>query len=199
MTPPLHRRGFLAAGLTGLAAPLAAQDRPPATPPALPLDETPFKPDTLFLTWQRDPTTTMTIQWIGKAADDPVIRYADRGKGEWQLGPTAKATPFPVYQTRWFSIPTGPTGLSVYRAELTGLTPGTEYEFRIGTMSPVYRFRTMPAKATKAFTFISGGDAGVNIHALNNNRIAAKQDPMFVLIGGDLGYDNGTSGETAIQ
>ena len=206
MTTALNRRGFLGTGLTGLAASLAAgpavlgQDRtaPAQIPPALD-DEPTFKPDTLFLTWQRDPTTTITIQWIGKTADEPIIRYADRGKDEWKLGPTATATRFPVYQRRWFTFPTGPTDAFVYRAELTGLTPGTEYEFRIGTRSPVYRFRTMPAKATKAFTFVSGGDCGVNIHALNNNRIAARQDPMFALVGGDLGYDNGVSGDTAVQ
>ena len=113
-------------------------------------------------------------------------------------GPGAVGKPFPVVQS-WMGFPTGPTDFSVFRAELTGLTPGTEYEFRIGTMSPAYRFRTMPAKATKAFTFVSGGDCGVNLHAINNNKAAAKQDPMFALIGGDLGYDNGKSGDTAIQ
>ena len=40
------------------------------------------------------------------------------------------------------------TDLKVFRAELTGLTPGTDYQFRIGKQSPTYRFRTMPAKAT---------------------------------------------------
>ena len=35
----------------------------------------------------------------------------------------------------------------VFRAEFTGLTPGTEYQFRISTQPTVYRFRTMPAKA----------------------------------------------------
>ena len=49
----------------------------------------------------------------------------------------------------------------------------------------------MPAKATDAFQFVSGGDCDVNPHAVANNILAAKQDPMFALIGGDLGYDNG--------
>jgi hypothetical protein len=199
MTTDLSRRGFFG----GLAAALAAgptllgQERPAPAP--LPSDERVFNPDTLFLTWQRDPTTTMTIQWIGKAkdADGPVVRYADRGKGEWVTGPTAARAPFPVVES-FFGNPTGPTDFSVFRAELAGLTPGTEYEFRIGTTSPVYRFRTMPARATRAFTFVSGGDCGVNAHAVANNRVAAAQDPMFALIAGDLGYDNGVSGDTAV-
>ena len=41
------------------------------------------------------------------------------------------------------------TDLKVFRTELTGLTPGTDYQFRIGKQSTVYRFRTMPAKATE--------------------------------------------------
>jgi hypothetical protein len=56
----------------------------------------------------------------------------------------------------------------------------------------------MPAKATDTFTFVSGGDCGVNAHAVANNILAAKQEPYFALIGGDLGYDNGTSARTAL-
>src|SRR5205807_4956799 len=85
------------------------------------------------------------------------------------------------------------TDFKVFRAELTSLLPGTEYEFRIGKQSPVYRFRTMPAKATNTIHFISGGDCGVNPHAVANNVQAARQDPMFAVVGGDLGYDNGRS------
>jgi hypothetical protein len=56
----------------------------------------------------------------------------------------------------------------------------------------------MPAKATDTFTFVSGGDCGVNAHAVANNILAAKQEPHFALIAGDLGYDNGTSARTAL-
>lgn len=226
MLANLNRRGFIA-GLAGMAplsgAVLLGQDKP-----LIPLDDDPvFKPDTLFLTWQRDPTTTITIQWIGRAkdVDEPVIRYRERSKSDWIIGPIAKAKPFPVVElpakpegkeregaeaskdapkdapkvAPGKGVPTGPTDFSVFRAELTKLTPGTEYEFLIGTRSKSYRFRTMPSKATKAFHFISGGDVGINSHALANNRIAALQDPMFALIGGDLGYDNGVNGNTAVQ
>lgn len=194
-----------------------------------PAEDKPFQSDTIFLTWQRDPTTTMTIQWIGRTrdVDEPVIRFRDRAQSEWLYGPVAKIRPFPVVElpppkeaskptsgtaassgdkeslkkdeSKIAPLTTGPTDLSIFRAELTGLAPGTEYEFIIGTNSKTYRFRTMPAKATKAFHFISGGDVGTGIHALANNRIAAIQDPMFALIGGDLGYDNGVSGTTALQ
>src|SRR6185436_7491187 len=88
------------------------------------------------------------------------------------------------------------TDLKVHRCELTGLLPGTEYKFKVGEHSPVLRFRTMPAKGTDVISFVSGGDAGVNAHAVATNKIAAAQEPRFALLGGDLAYDNGRSPET---
>lgn len=150
-----------------------------------PGDDAPFRPDTLFLTWQRDPTTTMTVQWIGAAGEttDTNIYYATLLQLHWK-SQAATARPYPR------------TSLKVFRAELTGLTPDTNYHFRIGKQSPIYHFRTMPAKATDTIHFISGGDCGVNAHAIANNIQAARQDPMFALIGGDLAYENGTSAAT---
>ena len=69
------------------------------------------------------------------------------------------------------------TDLHVFRAELTGLTPGTEYHFRIGGNPTTHQFRTMPAKATDTFQFVSGGDCGVNAHAVANNILAAAAGP----------------------
>jgi hypothetical protein len=88
--------------------------------------------------------------------------------------------------------------LKVFRAELTGLTPDTTYQFHVGK-NPTYRFRTMPAKATDAIPFISGGDCGVNPHTVANNIQAAHQDPAFAIVGGDLGYDNGKSLQTSLD
>ena len=160
---------------------LVGQDR------ALP-EPSPYPPETLFLTWQRDPTTTMTVQWVGapgETADTKVYYGTAHLVGPWQVQPTV-AKPYPT------------TGLKVFRAELTGLRPGTDYQFRIGKHSPAYRFRTMPAKATDAVHFVSGGDCGVNAHAVANNVQAARQDPMFAVVGGDLGYDNGRSVEVSL-
>lgn len=179
------RRTFLGTSLAGLgAACLFAQDSERKSLPKI-FDDAPFQPDTLFLTWQRDPTTTMTVQWIGAVGEttDTTIYYASLRHLSWGAQP-AVVRPYPR------------TDLKVFRAELTGLTPGTDYQFWIGKQSPIYRFRTMPAQATDTIHFVSGGDCGVNIHAANNNMEAARQDPMFVLIGGDLAYDNGVSAAT---
>jgi acid phosphatase type 7 len=183
--PPPTRRAFLGATLAGLAtgslfaAPKSADPGPDAH------DSSSL--GTLFLTWQRDPTTTMTVQWVGPAAEtpDPTVSYAQADATAWQSR-TAALRPY------------GGTDLKVFRAELTGLSPDTDYQFRVGKQTAVYRFRTMPAKATDTISFISGGDSGVNPHAVANNVQAARQDPMFVVVGGDLAYDDGRSVETSL-
>src|SRR6185437_7321112 len=149
-------------------------------------DDPAYQPSTLFLTWQRDPTTTMTVQWIGATgeSEDMRVSYAVKG-APWQSQP-AVVKPYPR------------TDLKLFRAELTRLSPGSDYQFRIGKQSPTYRFRTMPAKATDTIHFISGGDCGVNKHTIANNIQAARQDPMFAVIGGDLGYDNGQSAAVSL-
>lgn len=179
----LHRRAFLGGSLAALSgAHLLGQDKKPNDGTVKIPDDAAFQPQTLFLTWRRDPTTTMMIQWVGTKGEteDTTIRFCEVGEDYWDEQPTA-AAPYPL------------TDFKVFRAELTGLTPGTSYDFKIGKSSPTYRFRTMPAKATDTIHFVSGGDCGVNAHAIANNMQAAKQDPMFAVIGGDLGYDNGKS------
>ena len=182
---PLSRRTFLGASLAGLASTqlIGPEKLAEAVPP--PLESAPSL-NTLFLTWQRDPTTTMTVQWI-----DSPSRLFDTTVYYWpakldanvaiRLPQPAIAKPYPK------------TNLSVFRAELTGLMPDTDYCFTVGRQSQTYRFRTMPAHANDTISFISGGDSGANAHAIANNIQAARQDPMFAVIGGDLAYENGTS------
>jgi hypothetical protein len=181
------RRAFLGAALAGVATGRILGADPATQAVTKFPDDAPFQPSTLFLTWQRDPTTTMTVQWVGPTGEtaDTNVSYAALPGGRWQVQPTS-TRPYPQ------------TDLKVFRAELTGLSPGTDYQFRIGKQSPTYRCRTMPARATDTVHFISGGDCGVNPHAVANNVQAARQDPMFAVIGGDLGYDNGRSVEVSL-
>jgi hypothetical protein len=179
------RRAFLGASLAGLVGGrLLGADV--TDPPPKVADDAPFRPETLLLTWQRDPTTTMTVQWVGVTGEtsDTKVSYAELKTDKWKSQATT-AKPYPL------------SDFKVFRTELTDLTPGTDYQFRIGK-SPTYRFRTMPAKATDAIHFISGGDCGVNPHAVANNIQAARQDPMFAVIGGDLGYDNGKAVDVSL-
>lgn len=177
------RRQFLGTSLGGIALAVSGSLMANESSGLKPNED---RLDTLFLTWQRDPTTTMTIQWVGapaQASSVPIHFASAEDNAAWQSVDT---------QQRAYPRP----DLRVFRAELTGLKPGSEYQFRVGSRKAIYRFRTMPAKATDTFQFVSGGDCGVNNHVVNNNILAAKQDPMFALIGGDLAYDDGYKVET---
>src|SRR5438045_3516621 len=132
------RRAFLAASAAGLTASLADAAAPPAfVSPGKEDPDAPFRPDTLMLTWRRDPTTTMIVQWVGTAGEtkDTAVYYRPSKSPVWRRQATT-------------AKPYAKTDFKVYRSELTGLTPGTDYRFRIGKESPWYSFRTMPAKAT---------------------------------------------------
>src|SRR5947209_4780341 len=145
MMPAFSRRAFLSTSLAGFSAGhLLGADVKSDEELKIPDDPT-FQPTTLFLTWQRDPTTTMTVQWIGTRGEtaDTNVYFSDKPTGTFQSQAT---TPRPYPETDF----------KVYRAELTGLKPGTDYHFRVGKKSPTYRFRTMPAKATDTIQFISG-------------------------------------------
>jgi hypothetical protein len=193
------RRAFLGASVAGLSAgPFLHAVDPVPVPKSI--EDAAFQPSTLFLTWFRDPTTSMVVQWVGTVGETADTKVYYRSAA---AAPAAGTGFFGSLLAPWKTEATTPrpypmTDFKVFRAELTGLTPGTDYQFKIGKDSPTYRFRTMPAKATNAVHFISGGDCGVNSHAVANNIQAARQDPMFAVVGGDLGYDNGRSVSTSL-
>ena len=137
-------------------------------------------PALVYLTWQGDPTTTMTVQWLsaeGVTGDEVAFGRA----GEPRLrSVTGRHDPLTE------------TDRVVHTVELTGLEPGRDYRFRIGGLAEEYAFRTMPADSGAPITFVVGGD----IHrgsALDERifRTAASRDPMFAVLGGDIAYDNG--------
>src|SRR6516164_2893198 len=112
----LSRRAFLATPLAGLASGRLLGAEPAAADPKLVVEDPAFQPSTLFLTWQRDPTTTMTVQWIGAVGEtvDTKVTYSALKSDRWQEeAPATK--PYPQ------------TDLKVFRAELTDLSPGTDY------------------------------------------------------------------------
>jgi len=84
------RRSFLGASLAGLASTrLLAADTPVDTSKSA-RDYDAFQPNTLFLTWQRDPTTTMTVQWVGTAGEtaDTKVTYTPLQSGGWKTQET---------------------------------------------------------------------------------------------------------------
>jgi hypothetical protein len=137
-------------------------------------------PMAIYLTWQRDPATTMTIQWIGNAKPDGAhVLYRAEGQKEWQ-------------QASGFDrpLPQGHDDKHVYIVELTGLSPYTIYHFKIAGAEGEDKFRTMPSHLDRPIRFVVGGDMFHETPEMlqDANRLAAKKSPMFAVAGGDLAY-----------
>lgn len=134
--------------------------------------------DTLFLTWEEDPTSSMTFVWFGAPESPSQVAFRPRGKGDW-ITVSGQQEPFP--DAPWL----------VNHVTLSGLTPDTEYEYRReGTVAEAW-FRTAPQTLTEPLRIVSGGDAGPNPPTRRVCRHAAARDPLFALIGGDLAYAGG--------
>lgn len=137
---------------------------------------------TLFLTWEDDPTTTMTFLWLAVPEPGPPrIRWADDGTGNavnWREAVGVR-NPF------------GTSIFDVCRVSLRSLEPDTSYRFEVPGSGRVLRFRTAPEEAQASYTFVSGGDAGPWATTSRVCRLAARHDPLFAVLGGDLAYANG--------
>jgi hypothetical protein len=142
-------------------------------------------PPALYLTWQQDPTTTMTIHWhtenaIGGAA----LQYAPAKDGAAQTV-VAESRPMPFSER------------IIHTVELTGLQPDTDYRFRVvvdesNNASPYYQFRTMPTTADKPIRIVLGGDVRHRKEWMEEvNRLATRYDPHFIVWGGDHAYADG--------
>ncbi|MFQ5802430.1 MAG: fibronectin type III domain-containing protein [Candidatus Methylomirabilales bacterium] len=143
----------------------------------------PFDPPAVYLTWQHDPTTTMTIQWHSNGGRDDGVQYQRLDERVWRT-------------TRGSHHPMPHSGRTVHTAELTDLMPGTDYRFRFGENSVEFKFRTMPSDMSKPIRFAVGGDTMDGFDMLDEwyeetCRLVAKEDPMFTVIGGDIAYANG--------
>lgn len=138
------------------------------------------RPPARYLTWQRDPTTTMTVHWHGDAKEDPsFVDYRRTGESRWLT-------------STGFSVNLPDTPRFVHTVELTGLTPGSDYEFRLPMAGEVFWFRTLPARLEHPLRFVEGGDV-YEVGGLMDmmNRMAGALDPAFAVIGGDLAYTDG--------
>lgn len=135
-----------------------------------------------LLTWQCDPSSTMTIDYHTDAETVTHLQYRRMGDINW-LSSTPQRFPFP-HSDRFIN-----------RVQLIGLDEDTVYEFRLAGTIQRYKFRTMPRELTRPIIFAAGGDM---MHTRSmfekTNLVAAQYDLDFVLIGGDLAYADGQPG-----
>jgi len=131
----------------------------------------------VYLTWTKDPTTTMQIHWLTSKNDKNDVVYY-KAKDGW-----IKAT------GRHKSMPKKEP-YTLHRALLSDLEPNSLYHFRIGKKSKTFAFKTMPEDLSKPVRFVMGGDAysdSVKRFRKMTKR-AAKTNPRFAVIGGDIAY-----------
>ncbi len=89
----------------------------------------------------------------------------------------------------------------IHEFRLSDLTPGQVYEFKIfdkkKELTETKKFKTLPESASE-LTFIDGGDLSTSETAFKLMEKASAFNPDFVLLGGDIVYDNGEIGNVGL-
>jgi len=135
-------------------------------------------PPAVYLTWQRDPTTTMTVQWYNTGVTQNQVRFRFPGVEDWNTL-TGSTEPFPH------------TERLIHTAEITGLVPDTSYEFEVDGYDDTFKFRTMPASLDSRPVKIGiGGDVDVGARPDAMTAAIAAKDPDFLVVGGDHAYED---------
>jgi hypothetical protein len=137
-------------------------------------------PLAIYLTWKDDPSTTMIVDWhVDSRATPPVLEVRRQGETEWKSYPGEEGA-FPFLKRK------------VFRQSLDNLTPDLVYQFRFSKNDREYYFRTMPVTLSRPVRFAIGGDTRHRTGWLREmNKVAVSHGVDFVVLGGDLAYDNG--------
>ena len=135
----------------------------------------------VHLSWQNDPSTTMTIVWStekAKADIQPIVQYGKTSA----YGSTASGS-------------NANHGVIVHTVEIAGLQPDTRYYYRLsdhgGKWSGGMSFRTAPAAGQTAkggIVVTVSGDKGPYSDAQAINQQITAQNAHLHLIVGDLAY-----------
>ncbi len=140
----------------------------------------------VYLEWVSDPARTMVINWIETDTTGVAqVYYRVRNSG----------TPWKVSTGSVIDIPDATVKRKSVR--LTGLTPNTEYGFRIGLDSlstQAHFFRTMPINLNSPVNFIVTGDVygdgtdpvQESANFIESAGVASALDPYFMVMAGDL-------------
>ncbi len=146
-------------------------------------------PSHIYLTWQGEPSTSVTVNYHTlESAQASEVRFDRESRGG----------EFGAYRFRIAGSRHRISGLEDRRTinvvELTGLEPSTAYFFIAGDetngFSTELKFRTVPDD-DRPVRFVVGGDMGISQEAAQLIGIAGEKDPLFAVIGGDLAYANG--------
>jgi len=149
-------------------------------------------PRFVYLTWQGDTSTTVTVYYhTDAAADDSTVRYDEQPRGG-RIDDYALTAHGRRHQIEGLA-----DGRTIHVVELSGLKPATTYYFVAGDLengfSSEHSFRTIPNDG-QPIRFVVGGDMGVLPDVGELMARAGATDPMFAIVGGDITYANGNIG-----
>lgn len=139
-------------------------------------------PDQILLSWTEDPATTQTISWRSGAGNTgEVVQYLPAADYDGSFA-AARAVPARVSPL--------PDGSFHWEATLRGLTPGTEYVYRVGregAWSEPASFAT--GSESDGFSFLYMGDVQGGYQQWGEMLAGALTEHpglKFLLLGGDL-------------
>ncbi len=145
-------------------------------------------PRHVYLTWQGDTSTTITVNYQTLEETDSSEVYFDTKPRNGRAGDYQ----FYAKGTRR-KIPGLEDGRSIHWVELANLKPGKTYYFVAGDSRNGFtaerKFQTIP-DGTQKLRFIDGGDMGTGPALQPLLQHAARQEPNFAVVGGDLAYAN---------
>jgi acid phosphatase type 7 len=139
------------------------------------------QPRQVVLTWQQDPSTTMTITWrTDERGENNILRYADK--------PDARPRNWKTLEAKTFTFEE--TSAWLHTVELQNLKPGQHYYVEIPhpTHPDKFHFITMPdEKNRRELVFLVGGDSRTRRDVRREmNALAARENPDFVIFDGDF-------------
>ncbi len=147
----------------------------------------------VYLTYSGAPETSIDINVIEPGTVKAVEIYYDTKPHHGEHGAYPNKAEAKYHKTHIEQT----DGRTIHAAALTGLKPDQTYYFIAGEatngFSKERAFRTLPG-GKASFRFVDGGDMGVQDQVVTLLKQAARQNPYFAVIGGDIAYEEELSG-----
>ncbi|MBZ5857722.1 purple acid phosphatase family protein [Flavihumibacter profundi] len=143
-------------------------------------------PDQVMLTWSGDPSTSVDIQWrTNTTIPDGKINYRKKSDG---VVHSADAGKFRLEDRLLMND----RFINRFTAKITGLEPGTVYEYQVlpdTTWKPDYTFTTAAADNDFSFTWFGDTHYSPVFGKMFNRADSSHPDAAFYTISGDLVSD----------
>ena len=144
------------------------------------------KPDQVMVTWSGDPSTTIDIQWRTSAkVTESTVSYRAAGSGDIQ---TAQGVSI-LMEDRLLM---NDRYIHRFTAQLTGLTPGTTYEYLVGPeqdWNKAFSFTTAAADESFSFLWFTDTHNSPYFREILDLGFANHLQISFMAIAGDLVND----------